>query len=182
MIRMHSSEMGPGVHAVFKAGLSEASFSLCLPPGKSFLLFGTPFLVFWRESHGFSFPDVLCPAHNCVCYWGLVVRDQGEKSDRDSSHTLDSVVSLLREKDFLSLSFSHLFCYCCLCVTEGLNRGWDKRGNEKPRGFPSVFLTHKRPFLFLFLDKEERTFGALSICSGIYLWILGCLWIQPGRN
>ena len=143
-------------YIVLRRGFLKLPSLYAFPLGKSFLLLGTPFLVFWLESHSFSFPDVLCTAHNCVCCWDLVVRDQGEKSNRGSSHTLESVVSLLRENCFLSLSFRHLFCYCCLCVTVGLNRGGDKRVNEKHREFPSIFLTHKKPFLFSSWIRKRR--------------------------
>ena len=100
---------------VLRHGFLKLPSVYAFPPGKSFLLLGTPFLVFWLENHGFSFPDVLCTAHNRVCSWDLVVRDQREKSNRDSSHTLDSMVSLLREKGFLSLSFVLLLLPLCHC-------------------------------------------------------------------
>ena len=144
-------------HHSSKASILLRSAFFTVQLSHPFLLLGTPFLVFWLESHGFSFPDVLCTAHNRVCYWDLVVRDQGEKSNRDSSHTLDSMVSLLREKGFLSLSFSHLFCYCCLRVTVGLNRGWAKRGNEKPEDFLQSFWPI-RGHSYSLLGQEREDF------------------------
>ena len=112
---------------VLRHGFLKLPSVYAFPPGKSFLLLGTPFLVFWLENHGFSFSDVLCTAHNRVCSWDLVVRDQREKSNRDSSHTLDSMVSLLREKGFLSLSFVLLLlplCHCRIKLGLGQEREW----------------------------------------------------------
>ena len=48
-------------------------------------------------------------------------------------------------RDAFPLSFRHLFCYCCLCVTLGLLRNWDKRGKEKPRGVLIVAQQVKNP-------------------------------------
>lgn len=123
---------------------------------KYLLLPGTLFLVFWLDSHDFSFPGLLCTSCDCVCYLGQAGRGQREKSNRIYFHSWIHGTSGQRE----AFSFLQVLGICSatvyhFCATVVL---------PTPKGFPSIFLTHERLFSCS-SDKKERAYlGALSVC------------------
>lgn len=134
-----------------------------MPPERSFLLPGTPFLIFWLHSHCFSFPGLWTQFPQLYLLQG----PSSERKERATGFLSYSwILGSSDQRDgFPSLGVLSIWPAIVASVPLWDCLGAGTREEKNPRGFLPLPLTYRRPFSCSSDKKERASLGTFSVCT-----------------